>query len=80
MIAFNPLSPLFGVETSDVDLSQPLSDAAFRQLEQAFYAHQVLALRGQRIRPRSSWTLRGASGRRSRMSSTSSITPKTRTS
>ena len=49
MIAFTPLSPLFGVETFDVDLSQPLSDAAFRQLEQAFYANQVLALRRQRI-------------------------------
>ncbi len=46
---FKPLSALFGVETSDVDLSQPLSDALFRELEQAFYAHQVLALRGQAI-------------------------------
>jgi taurine dioxygenase len=42
------LSP-FGVETYDVDLSQPLSDATFRELEQAFYANQVLALRGQDI-------------------------------
>jgi len=49
MIAFNPLSPLFGVETSEVDLSLPLSDATFKELEQAFYAHQVLALRGQSI-------------------------------
>jgi taurine dioxygenase len=49
MIEFKPLSPLFGVETSDVDLSQPLTDAAFRQIEQAFYAHQVLALRAQDI-------------------------------
>jgi len=51
MIAFTPLSPLFGVETSDVDLSQPLSDAAFKELEKAFYANQVLALRGQIITP-----------------------------
>jgi taurine dioxygenase len=49
MIAFKPLSPLFGVETSDVDLSQPLSDADFKQLEQAFYANQLLALRAQDI-------------------------------
>jgi taurine dioxygenase len=48
MIAFKPLSP-FGVETSDVDLSQPLPDAAFKALEAAFYANQVLALRGQDI-------------------------------
>ena len=51
MLAFKPLSPLFGVETSDVDLSQPLSDAAFDELEQAFYANQVLALRAQNITP-----------------------------
>jgi taurine dioxygenase len=49
MLAFTPLSTLYGVETLDVDLSQPLSEAHFKQLEQAFYAHQVLALRGQDI-------------------------------
>jgi taurine dioxygenase len=48
MTTFKPLSP-FGVETYDVDLSQPLSDATFRELEQAFYANHVLALRGQDI-------------------------------
>lgn len=49
MPTFKPLSPLFGVEAGDVDLSAPLDDATWRALEQAFYAHQVLALRGQRI-------------------------------
>ena len=49
MIAFKPLSPLFGVETSDIDLSAGLSDATFREIEQAFYANQVLALRDQRV-------------------------------
>ena len=49
MIAFKPLSPLFGVETADIDLSAGLSDATFRELERAFYDNQVLALRGQRI-------------------------------
>ena len=49
MITFTPLSALFGAETSDVDLSQPLSDAVFAEIERAFYANQVLALRGQRI-------------------------------
>jgi taurine dioxygenase len=48
MIGFEPLSP-FGVETSDVDLSRPLTDAVFKELEAAFYANQVLALRGQDI-------------------------------
>ena len=49
MIAFTPLSPLFGAETADVDLSRPLSDAGFQEIERAFYANQVLVLRGQRI-------------------------------
>jgi len=49
MIAFRPLSPLFGVETSGVDLSMPLSDATFGELEQALYANHVLALRAQRV-------------------------------
>ena len=49
MLCFSPLSPLFGVETRDVDLSRPLSDATFAALEQAFYANQVLALRAQQV-------------------------------
>ena len=49
MVTFTPLSPGFGAETADVDLSQPLSDGGFAEIERAFYAHQVLALRAQRI-------------------------------
>ena len=49
MIAFKPLSPLFGVETHDVDLSAGLSDDLFREIERAFYANQVLSLRNQQI-------------------------------
>jgi len=49
MTRFNALSPLFGIETTDIDLSQPLSDAAFDDLARTFYAHQVLVLRGQQI-------------------------------
>src|SRR5215213_8203928 len=45
---FNRLSG-FGVEAAGVDLSQPLADADFRALEQAFYAHHLLALRAQDI-------------------------------
>lgn len=48
MITFKPLSP-FGVETYEVDLSKPLPDERFRELERAFYANQVLALRAQDI-------------------------------
>jgi len=49
MIAFSRMSALFGVETADIDLSLPLPDAVFKELEAAFYANQVLVLRGQRI-------------------------------
>jgi taurine dioxygenase len=51
MTELRPLSPGFGAEAIGVDLSAPLSDAQFRELERAFYAHQVLALRGQRLTP-----------------------------
>lgn len=48
MIRFQPLSS-FGAETWDVDLSRGLSDETFAGIERAFYAHQVLSLRGQDI-------------------------------
>ncbi len=54
MVSFTSLSPGFGVEVDGVDLAQPLSDAAFAEIERAFYAHQVLALRAQEITPPSS--------------------------
>jgi len=46
-----PLSAGFGVEV-DVDVSQPLSAAAFAEIERAFYAGQVLAIRGQQLSAR----------------------------
>jgi taurine dioxygenase len=49
MLELKPLSPGFGVEARGVDLSRPLSDTQFAELERAFYAHQVLALRAQRL-------------------------------
>jgi taurine dioxygenase len=51
MIATRPLSPGFGVE-ADVDLSQSLSDALYAEIERAFYAGQVLAIRGQDLTAR----------------------------
>ncbi len=48
MTGFKPLST-FGVETWDVDLSRDLPAADFAELERAFYANQVLALRAQEI-------------------------------
>jgi len=46
-----PLSDGFGAELDGVDLAQPLSDAAWRDLERVFYEHQVLTLRAQRLTP-----------------------------
>lgn len=48
MITFTPLSS-FGAETSGIDLSVPLPEERFRELERAFYANQVLALRAQHL-------------------------------
>jgi taurine dioxygenase len=52
MTTFTPLTPGFGLETRDVDLSQPLSAPLFAEIEQAFYRGHVLALRGQRLQPK----------------------------
>ena len=43
--------PGFGLETRGVDLSEPLSDAAFAEIRDAFFAGQVLVLRGQQLMP-----------------------------
>ena len=51
MFTLRPLSTGFGVE-ADVDVSQPLSASAFAELEHAFYAGQVLAIRAQNLTPR----------------------------
>ncbi len=51
MPTFKPLCAGFGVETFDTDVSQSLSDAQFADIERAFYAGQVLALRAQRLSP-----------------------------
>ena len=48
MFKVKPLCAGFGVEV-DVDLSKPLSDAAFAEIERAFYAGQVLGIRGQKL-------------------------------
>ncbi len=51
MIELKPLCPGFGLETRDVDLAGALSDEAFAEIERAFYAGQVLVLRGQSLTP-----------------------------
>src|SRR5512141_1563446 len=49
MFTFKPLCPGFGLEASGVDISEPLSAAAFAELEAAFFRGQVLVLREQRL-------------------------------
>jgi taurine dioxygenase len=46
-----PLAPGFGLETSVVDASRPLSAAEFADLEQTFFRGQLLVLRDQRLTP-----------------------------
>ena len=45
------LSPGFGLEARGVDVSRPLSDAEFAELEQTFFRAQVLVLREQSLTP-----------------------------
>lgn len=51
MLARHKLSDAMGIALTGIDLSQPLDDAAFRAVEQAFFDGQVLAIKGQRLQP-----------------------------
>lgn len=51
MLDVHPLSHGFGAEARAVDLSQPLDDPAFADIEQAFLRAQVLVFRDQRLTP-----------------------------
>ncbi len=51
MPTFTPLSAGFGLECRDIDLTRDLNDTAFAEIERAFYAGQVLVLRGQSLTP-----------------------------
>jgi taurine dioxygenase len=48
---FAELCEGFGLEASGVDLSQPLAEAAFGEIRDAFFAAQVLVFRAQRLAP-----------------------------
>ena len=65
MFRSRPLSAGFGVEI-DADVSRPLTAEAFAEIERAFYAGQVLAIRGQKLAPRQFAAFARASARRSR--------------
>ena len=51
MMETKPLSPGFGLQTSDIDVSEPLSPAEFDELERTFFQGQVLVLRAQSLTP-----------------------------
>lgn len=51
MATMRRLSDVLGVALEGIDLSRPLSDAEFREVEQAFWDGQVLAIKGQRLAP-----------------------------
>jgi taurine dioxygenase len=48
-----PLSPVLGARITELDVSQPLSDAQFSRLEAALHAHGFIVLPGQHLSPRS---------------------------
>jgi taurine dioxygenase len=49
MLRLRQLGSGFGVEASGVDLSQPLTDSQFQEIEAAFYSAQVLVFRAQTL-------------------------------
>ena len=51
MVVKHRLSDRLGIALDGIDLAKPLSDAAFREVEQAFWDGQVLAIKGQRLEP-----------------------------
>lgn len=51
MIRTRKLSDVLGMEIEGIDLSRPLSDDDFRQVQQAFWDGQVLAIKGQDLQP-----------------------------
>jgi taurine dioxygenase len=49
VLQLKKLSRDFALEASGVDLAQPLSNGAFREIEEAFFAGQVLVFRAQKL-------------------------------
>jgi taurine dioxygenase len=51
MIRVTKLAEHLGAEIAGVDLSQPLDDSVFDQVSKAFFEHQVVVFRDQRLTP-----------------------------
>ena len=46
---FEPLSPSIGAEVQNLDLSQPVDEATFSAVRDAFHRYQILLFRGQKL-------------------------------
>lgn len=51
MLRVNRLGRHLGAEISGINLSQPLDDATFARISDAFFEHQVVVFRGQQLTP-----------------------------
>ena len=51
-ISLTPTSGALGMEVTGVDLSEPLDDGLFAEIEQAFHDNLVLVFRDQKIEPK----------------------------
>jgi len=51
VLHLKPLSPGFGLKASGIDLSEPMSDETFTEIEDTFFDGQVLAIPHQRLTP-----------------------------
>ncbi len=51
MVSVRPLGRRLGAEICDIDLSRPLDDAAFAAVAKAFFEHQVVVFRKQKLTP-----------------------------
>src|SRR5215470_1026598 len=50
-IEVRPMAGALGADVGGIDLAQPLSDAAFAEIERALHEHLVIFLHGQELTP-----------------------------
>lgn len=62
-ISVEPSTPIIGAEISGVDLSKPLSDEAFNEIEHALHDHLVIFFRGQDLSPEAQIAFAGRFGK-----------------
>lgn len=51
VISIQKIGKHLGAEILGVDLSRPLDDGAFARISDAFFEHQVVVFRGQKLAP-----------------------------